>query len=1031
MTATRYAHIISHTHWDREWYLNSPYTNEWLVPFFDALFDVLEGRPGYRFVLDGQTSMVEDCCEQLQRQGRDVAAFKAKLRHYVTERRLVMGPYYLQPDWQLVSDEALVRNLLIGHRDALAFGGAMPVGWLLDNFGQISQAPQIHAGFGLHGLFVWRGVEMDPRAIESEFAWESPDGTAVTAVYLLSSYRNAMRLAEYGEIMAGRVRSEVEKLLPFATTPNVLLMNGYDQEMVPDDILPHLADGGVDFDGVKVVQSTPEEYLTAITAARPRLKTLRGALYSGRYISVFPGILSSRMYLKTQNDACQRQLEKVAEPLMTVLWGLGRAYDQERLMASWRLLLKSHPHDSISGVSIDDVHSDMEARNRASAAISGDLAARALADLAANIHTARRGDAARYWVVVNTALRPRCGGIVLPDLPPDFVIQDAAGRAIPSQAAASGGLRLLVSDVPALGYTTLYAGPASSASSEKAEPAPAVIGDPASRTLENAFLKVTIATDGSLTVADKANGAIYENLAVFEDGSDAGDTYNFSPAPHDRIITSQGRPAQVSFLETGPVAAVAEIRMVLQAPEMLAPDRQRRGAAVRDLPIVTRLTLEAGSPLLRCHTEVFNTVRDHRLRVLFPTGIVSDVSCAETQFDVVTRPICPAHHDDSTIPPDVKRIIIGAREPKPITLFPQRAFVDVSDGQRGLAVLNRGLPEYEVLQERNTIALALFRGTGWIARPDLQTRIGDAGPMIAVPDAQCLRRMAFDYALLPHTGDWQSGRLPEWADRFNSDLLVAETGAHTGPLADTAGLLALADAGEQLKVTAVKRAEDGQAVIVRFFNPTTEPVAGCITSAWPMRAAAYANLNEERQAAIPLEDAHRAPVLAGPKKIVTVRLDIERLALALTTVDQPAGLPALDPAGDCSLEAYTAVPTVTEAEIRSEEQRAAELERLLAEKQSLVERQRATGDATDPQARLAESRLQLAVETDRRAALEARLSAILLRKKYLERYGDAESHRRYLVEVEPRIRDLGYKLNEARVAKRVYEYVVDFYQQSQ
>ena len=141
------------------------------------------------------------------------------------------------------------------------------------------------------------------------------------------------------------------------------------------------------------MQSTPEEYLAAITAARPSLKTLRGALYSGRYISVFPGILSSRMYLKTQNDACQRQLEKAAEPLMTALWGLGRAYDQDQLTASWRLLLKSHPHDSISGVSIDDVHTDMEDRNRASAAISGDLAARALADLAANVHTARHADA--------------------------------------------------------------------------------------------------------------------------------------------------------------------------------------------------------------------------------------------------------------------------------------------------------------------------------------------------------------------------------------------------------------------------------------------------------------------------------------------------------------------------------------------------------------------------------------------------------------------------------------------------------------
>ena len=468
------------------------------------------------------------------------------------------------------------------------------------------------------------------------------------------------------------------------------------------------------------------------------------------------------------------------------------------------------------------------------------------------------------------------------------MIQDAAGRAIPSQAAASGGLRLLVSDVPALGYTTLYAGPASSASAEKAEPAPAVIGDPASRMLENAFLKVTIATDGSLTVTDKANGATYENLAVFEDGSDAGDTYNFSPAPHDRIITSQGQPAEVRILETGPVAAVAEIRMVLQAPEMLAPDRQRRGAAVRDLPIVTRLTLEAGSPLLRCHTEVFNTVRDHRLRVLFPTGIVSDVSCAETQFDVVTRPICPAHHDDSTIPPDVKRIIIGAREPKPITIFPQRAFVDVSDGQRGLAVLNRGLPEYEVLPERNTIALALFRGTGWIARPDLQTRIGDAGPMIAVPDAQCLRRMAFDYALLPHAGDWQSGRLPEWADRFNSDLTGGRdrrarrpAGRHGRP--PGAGRRRRAAQGDSRQT--LRRWPGGDRALLQ---PDHRAGGGLHHIRLAGAGRGLRQLERRAPAAIPLEDAHRAPVLAGPKKIVTVRLDIERLALPLTAAAMSA-----------------------------------------------------------------------------------------------------------------------------------------------
>ena len=66
-----HVHIISHTHWDREWYLNSRYTNEWLVPFFDALFAMLDREPRYRFVLDGQTSMIEDWCEQLALRGQD------------------------------------------------------------------------------------------------------------------------------------------------------------------------------------------------------------------------------------------------------------------------------------------------------------------------------------------------------------------------------------------------------------------------------------------------------------------------------------------------------------------------------------------------------------------------------------------------------------------------------------------------------------------------------------------------------------------------------------------------------------------------------------------------------------------------------------------------------------------------------------------------------------------------------------------------------------------------------------------------
>ncbi len=51
--------------------------------------------------------------------------------------------------------------------------------------------------------------------------------------------------------------------------------------------------------------------------------------------------------------------------------------------------------------------------------------------------------------------------------------------------------------------------------------------DQAQNTIENAWIKLAIAADGSLTVIDKVNQASYPDLAIFEDGGDAGDTYNY------------------------------------------------------------------------------------------------------------------------------------------------------------------------------------------------------------------------------------------------------------------------------------------------------------------------------------------------------------------------------------------------------------------------------------------------------------------------------------------------------------------------
>ena len=96
-------HIISHTHWDREWYIGATYVNEWLPVFFESLFSMLEKEPEYRFVLDGQMCMIEECAEEIRRVGGDTESFERRLRKYAEQGRLVLGPYYLQPDWQLVS----------------------------------------------------------------------------------------------------------------------------------------------------------------------------------------------------------------------------------------------------------------------------------------------------------------------------------------------------------------------------------------------------------------------------------------------------------------------------------------------------------------------------------------------------------------------------------------------------------------------------------------------------------------------------------------------------------------------------------------------------------------------------------------------------------------------------------------------------------------------------------------------------------------------------------------------------------------
>ncbi|HEX7715370.1 MAG TPA: hypothetical protein VF531_15240, partial [Bacillota bacterium] len=165
-------HLISNTHWDREWRYSAQRTRYMLSYLMEMLFDIFEKEPKFKhFHLDSQTLPVQDYLE----------AFPEKadqLRKAVSEGKLAIGPWFCLPDEFCVGGESLIRNLLLGHKIARNFGGVSKTGYSPFGWGQISQLPQIYQGFGIDVVSFYRGINtyIAPR---SEFVWESPDGSRV------------------------------------------------------------------------------------------------------------------------------------------------------------------------------------------------------------------------------------------------------------------------------------------------------------------------------------------------------------------------------------------------------------------------------------------------------------------------------------------------------------------------------------------------------------------------------------------------------------------------------------------------------------------------------------------------------------------------------------------------------------------------------------------------------------------------------------------------------------------------------------
>lgn len=911
ITDSLQVHIVSHTHWDREWYLTYEQFRLRLVGLVDRLLDMMESQSDYQyFHLDGQTIVLEDYLELRPHQ-------EPRLRKLIAEGRILIGPWYDMPDEFLVSGESLVRNLALGHQIASRFGQSMPVGYLPDLFGHVGQMPQILRQFGLDNAILWRGFG----GRRAEYWWQAPDGSRVLMMHLPpEGYCNATRVHLDPDRMIERTSSVIRAEAARTSVGEVLLMNGVDH-VEPHPVIPRLARELTERIGASVKHSTLPGYVDAVRSAVQRdgiaqsLEVIEGELRGGEdYANLLPGVFSARVYLKQANARVQSLLEKRAEPLAVFATMLGAAYPADELRYAWKTLLQNHPHDSICGCSIDPVHQENMTRFARAEQVAAAVVDQCAGAIAHAVPAAPAG--ALRLVAINTTGVPFDGvlesSIDVPydsgeprrvideqalDAPVTFWPRDASvvsvtgarGDQMPFQVLGEEESRPLVMSryetpwilrarrvqlawrgrVPALGYAVfdlaLRAGPDGAANGAVPAEVPARIGV-TERSAENALVRLWINADGTVDITDKRTGTVYARCGELEDVGDVGDEYNYSPPTSDRRVTSaDAREVGMTQLHSGPVRAAFRIDLTLALPASASDDRQSRSTEEVATPVSVLVWLDADSPRVQFQLSIENRAKDHRVRILFPTGAESVTHVrAETAFGVARRAARRERPAEATLE-------------VPVSYGPTGSFTEAGSDSVGAILFGEGLVEYEAVEDEagrlGKLALTLLRCVGYLSRDDLAMRpSGHAGPGLATAGAQCLGSHTFHLAFEPRS------MAPSNTALFSrSASFIAPP--HVVPAVGQGGALPPADTFARIDgdvaLSACYRSPASEAIVMRMFNPDGSPATLCVSLRQPTTRASRVDFLERD---LEIADVASGAVAArlAPYQILTLKMSSRR-----------------------------------------------------------------------------------------------------------------------------------------------------------
>ncbi len=647
-----------------------------------------------------------------------------------------------------------------------------------------------------------------PEIRESEFHWKGLDGTTILAHWFPLGYRAGLNIDRWPESLA--------ELKKYACTPNILMPCGSGSMPPQPEIIPEVKRWNKRNPTTPMKIATPREFFQTLESCDKKPEVIEGELYDDELVAVFPQVCSSRSWIVQNARECERLLV-TAEEFATIAWLLGAEYPADDLREAWEKALFISFHDIITGCGVDAIYAEVREVFTFLKSKLNQLLTESLIYIAERINTQGKGTAVfnpLSWSTRNWAESSQ-GGFIADAPPLGYKVHP------PTRKKASGKIKIKGNRV------------------------------------ETPFYRIQVdEQSGIIEVDDKdGNRLLSGNELVIED--EVGDLYyhrsRFSPEliksesgrgikygnfkPKGFRIEKEGSRARVVF-ENEYYCLTWPYRLKEKFPPILYN--------YKTLDITKEVIIYADLPRLEFITRVDNKYPNIRLRVRFDTGIDRKLCFRETQFGVISEP--------------TEYFTRGkGAEPSGIPSF--LSWLDVSDGTRGVTFINKGLPAAEKVDTATYITL--FRGVYGLSAD------GVAGPLVPTPDALELRQHTFEYAVQPHDGDWRQAEVYKQAPEFSHRPIAIQANAE-GELPAEHSFIKLTP--HNLILSALKKAEDSEAVILRFFETTGLSTQAEVELFKDIKRLTTVDLLEREEGELPFE-GNRLHLEVKPFEIVSLKLE--------------------------------------------------------------------------------------------------------------------------------------------------------------